>query len=76
MPLGSAREIQFNNDRDHVTPPATGAAYSAAMAKRRVDVPMEVTPGEGHVELIAPDSVSWGKQRAAILAALGKAKVL
>ncbi|MBU0825542.1 MAG: alpha/beta hydrolase [Alphaproteobacteria bacterium] len=76
MPLGSAREIQFNNDRDHVTPPTTGAAYSAAMARRGVDVPMEVTPGEGHVELIAPDSVSWGKQRAAILAALGKAKVL
>lgn len=72
MPLGSAREIQFNNDRDHVTPPATGAAYSAAMAKRGVTVPMEVTSGEGHVELIAPDSVSWGKQRAAILAALGR----
>ncbi len=72
MPLGSAREMQFNNDRDPVTPPATGAAYSAAMAKRGVTVPMEVTPGEGHVELIAPDGVSWSKQRAAILAALGR----
>lgn len=72
MPLGSAREIQFNNDRDHVTPPATGAAYSAAMAARGVTVPMEVTPGEGHVELIAPDSRSWARQRAAILAALGR----
>lgn len=70
MPVGTAREMQFNNDRDHVTPPATGAAYSAAMAKLGVTVPMEVTPGEGHVELIAPDSVSWGKQRAAILTAL------
>lgn len=70
MPVGKAREMQFNNDRDHVTPPATGAAYSAAMAKLGVTVPMEVTPGEGHVELIAPDSVSWGKQRAAILTAL------
>lgn len=74
MPLGTAREMQFNNDRDHVTPPATGAAYSAAMAKRGVTVPMEVTAGEGHVELIAPDSVSWGKQRAAILAALKRTK--
>lgn len=72
MPVGKARELQFNNDRDHVTPPATGTAYSAAMKKRGVTVPMEVTPGEGHVELIAPDSVSWGKQRAAILAALGR----
>jgi acetyl esterase/lipase len=70
MPLGSAREMQFNNDRDRITPPATGVAYSAAMAKRGVTVPMEVTPGEGHVELIAPDSVSWAKQRAAILTAL------
>ena len=75
MPLGNAREVQFNNDRDRVTPPATGAAYSAAMAKRGVTVPMEVTPGEGHVELIAPDSVSWGKQRATILAALGRPAV-
>lgn len=72
MPLGTSREVQFNNDRDHVTPPATGAAYSAAMAKRGVTVPMEVTPGEGHVELIAPDSASWAKQRVAILTALGR----
>ncbi len=72
MPLGSAREMQFNNDRDRITPPATGVAYAAAMAKRGVIVPMEVTPDEGHVELIAPDSVSWAKQRAAILAALGR----
>lgn len=74
MPVGTAREMQFNNDRDHVTPPATGAAYSAAMAKLGVTVPMEVTPGEGHVELIAPDSVSWGKQRSAIVAAFGRTK--
>jgi len=74
MPVGTARETQFNNDGDHVTPPATGAAYSAAMAKRGVTVPMEVTPGEGHVELIAPDSVSWRKQRDAILAALKRTK--
>ncbi|WP_439569375.1 alpha/beta hydrolase family protein [Sphingopyxis sp.] len=72
MPLGRAREMQFNNDRDRVTPPATGTAYSAAMMARGVTVPMEVTQGEGHVELIAPDSRSWSKQRAAILAALGR----
>ena len=71
MPVGEAREIQFNNALDQITPPATGEAYSAAMAKRGRSVTMVVTPGEGHVELIAPDSVSWSKQRAAILAALG-----
>lgn len=73
MPLGEAREMQFNNARDWVTPPATGGAYSAAMAKRGRTVTMEVTPDEGHVELIAPDSVSWAKQRAAILQAFGMA---
>ena len=72
MPLGDAVEMPFNNDRDPITPPATGAAYSAAMAKRGRTVTMAVTPGEGHVELIAPDSVSWARQRAAILKALGR----
>jgi acetyl esterase/lipase len=62
MPKGSARELQFNNDLDRIAPPAFGAAYGAEMV---------TTKGEGHVELIAPDSVSWGKQRAAILKAFG-----
>ncbi len=31
---------------------------------------MVTTPDEGHVELIAPDSASWAKQREAILRAL------
>ncbi len=58
MPKTRGREIQFNNDRDRIAPPAFGRAYGAKMV---------TTPGEGHVELIAPDSVSWGKQRAEIL---------
>jgi acetyl esterase/lipase len=58
MPKGHAREIQFNNDRDRIAPPVFGKAYGAKMVTTR---------GEGHVELIAPDSVSWGKQRAEIL---------
>ena len=62
MPGGTARELQFNNDLDRIAPPAFGAAYGAEMV---------TTPGEGHVELIAPDSVSWGKQRAVILKAFG-----
>ena len=60
MPKGSARELQFNNDLDRIAPPSFGKAYGAEMV---------TTPGEGHVELIAPDSVSWGKQRAVILKA-------
>lgn len=62
MPAGTARELQFNNDLDRIAPPAFGKAYGAEMV---------TTPGEGHVELIAPDSVSWGKQREAILKAFG-----
>lgn len=62
MPKGSARELQFNNDLDRIAPPSFGAAYGAEMV---------TTPGEGHVELIAPDSVSWSKQRVVILKAFG-----
>jgi hypothetical protein len=62
MPEGGARELQFNNDLDRIAPPSFGAAYGADMV---------TTPGEGHVELIAPKSVSWGKQRAAIMKAFG-----
>lgn len=64
MPKGSARELQFNNERDSIAPPAFGAAYGAEMV---------VTKGEGHAELIAPETVSWGKQRAEILRVFGVA---
>ncbi len=62
MPKGSARELQFNNDLDSIAPPSFGAAYGAEMV---------TTPGEGHAELIAPETVSWGKQRTVILKAFG-----
>jgi acetyl esterase/lipase len=62
MPKGSARELQFNNDLDSIAPPSFGKAYGAEMV---------TTPHEGHAELIAPETVSWGKQRAVILKAFG-----
>ena len=62
MPKGRARELQFNNDRDRIAPPSFGAAYGAKMV---------TTPDEGHAELIAPETISWGKQRAVILKAFG-----
>jgi hypothetical protein len=71
MPLGTARELQFHNDRDGIAPPSVARAYAAAMARRGGAAELVTTGDEGHVELIAPDSVSWGKQRAAILAMLG-----
>lgn len=70
MPGGTARELLFNNDRDPIAPSTSGAAYVAAMAIRGRGVEMVTTPNEGHVELIAPDSISWNKQRSAILTAL------
>ena len=62
MPKGSARELQYNNDLDSIAPPSFGAAYGAEMV---------TTPGEGHAELIAPETISWGKQRAAIMKVFG-----
>jgi acetyl esterase/lipase len=62
MPKESARELQFNNDLDSIAPPSFGKAYGAEMV---------TTPHEGHAELIAPETVSWGKQRAVILKAFG-----
>ena len=62
MPKGSARELQFNNDLDSISPPSFGNSYGAEMV---------TTPDEGHAELIAPETVSWGKQRAVILKAFG-----
>jgi hypothetical protein len=62
MVKGRARELQFNNELDSISPPAFGKAYGAKMV---------VTAGEGHAELIAPETKSWGKQRAEILKTLG-----
>ncbi len=71
MPPGTVREVQFNNSEDPIAPPDFGAAYAAQMARHGQRVDMIVTGGEGHVELIAPDSVSWARQRAFILEELG-----
>lgn len=60
MPKSRTRELQFNNDLDQIAPPSFGTAYGAKMV---------TTPDEGHAELIAPETVSWGKQRAVILKA-------
>lgn len=62
MRKGRARELQFNNDLDSIAPPSFGKAYGAKMV---------TTPNEGHAELIAPETMSWGKQRAVILKAFG-----
>ena len=71
MDAGRARQILFNNDRDRIAPPEYARDYVAKMAAKNIAVDVAETSGEGHVELIAPDSRSWAKQRAVILEELG-----
>lgn len=72
MPVGPAREVLFNNGRDGVAPPAIASAYAKAMQARGKRVELILTPDEGHVELVAPASASWARQKAFILKALGR----
>jgi len=69
MKRGPARQVLFNNEKDHVTPPEYGRRYMEMI--RGKDVSMFVGKNQGHVELIAPDSDSWAKQRAYMLRELG-----
>lgn len=67
MEVGEARQLLFNNDEDRIAPPDYAESYKAKMAAKGVTVEIVETAGEGHVELIAPDSRSWAKQRELIL---------
>ena len=67
MNPGHARQVLFHNALDHVAPPAHAREYVARMAARNVAVSLVETPAEGHVELVAPGSVSWARQRTLVL---------
>ena len=69
MKRGPAKQVLFNNDKDPITPPEYGRRYMEMI--RGKDVSMFVGENQGHVELIAPDSESWAKQRAYILREFG-----
>lgn len=71
MPPGKARQVLFNNTLDRIAPPEYAHAYIANIRQQIVAVSLVETEAEGHVELIAPDSRSWAKQRALILRELG-----
>lgn len=74
MKPGPARQVLFNNASDPIAPPAFGMSYinkvKAMKTGKSVKLRMVVTPDEGHVELVAPESKSWAKQRALILETL------
>ena len=71
MAAGQTKQVLFNTTLDHVAWPDYARAYRDAVAKRGVAVELVVTPGEGHVELIAPGSETWAAQKALILKELG-----
>ncbi len=69
MKTGKARQVLFNNTLDKIAPPAYGISYAGKFKDGKAI--MVETEGEGHVELVAPDSQSWAKQRALILKEFG-----
>ena len=71
MDVGEAQQVLFNSVQDHVAPPEYARAYVTKMAAKNKAVDVDVTDGEGHVELITPDTKSWTKQRDLILKELG-----
>ncbi len=71
MVVGKARQVLFHNSEDGIAPPRYARDYIDALARKDTKVELIETPAEGHVELIAPESKSWAKQRALILSELG-----
>jgi acetyl esterase/lipase len=70
-PLG-VDQILINGDLDRIIPTHFARDYAAKMeaAGDRVDV--QIVPGQGHVELVAPDTPAWARAVAAIEQALGR----
>ena len=71
MTPGPARQILFHNTLDQIAPPDFARAYCDRVRQKNVDVTLIETPAEGHVELVAPESHSWARQRAVILHEFG-----
>ena len=70
-PLGIEQTL-INGDADRIIPTHFAADYAAKMERAGDRVTVEIVPGQGHVELIAPDSAAWARARAAIERALGR----
>jgi acetyl esterase/lipase len=70
MPPPRARVILVNADRDPIAPPAFASAYAARMAARGPAPRTVLVENAGHVELIAPGTAAWDRERALILEAV------
>lgn len=71
MQSGKARQVLFHNTLDKIAPPEFARQYVSKVTAKGVDVLLMETPAEGHVELVAPDSKSWIRQRTLILQKFG-----
>ena len=71
MKPGKTRQVLFHNTLDRIAPPEYARTYVEKMAAQNVAVKLTETPAEGHVELVAPDSKSWSRQRSLILREFG-----
>ena len=70
-PLGVA-QILVNGDRDRIIPTHFAATYAAKMRARGERVTIRIIPGQGHVELIAPETPAWATAVTAIDRATGR----
>lgn len=71
MKPGAARQLQVNATLDRIAPPDYAHAYAAAMARHGVSVRNVTVAGEGHVELITPDSRAWEETISLVRGELG-----
>lgn len=62
MNPGRAELIMLHGALDRISPPEYGEDFARRMADKGREVVVEVIPGEGHVELIAPGTASWARQ--------------
>ena len=71
MPFGATPQILVHAERDRIAPPEYAQDYrNAQLARDVTDIELVVIPGEGHVELVSPNTAAWERQVELIRAAL------
>ena len=69
----AARQFLVSGSDDAIAPPAVAASYARKLGLKGIRPNIVTIKGEGHVELIAPDSAAWAQTVAIIEAELGVA---
>jgi acetyl esterase/lipase len=70
-PLGVPQTL-VNGDSDRIIPTHFATDYAAKMRAAGDAVEVSIVPGQGHVELIAPETPAWAEAKRRILKALGR----